>query len=86
MANSGAGELDFFALSFNQQMAVTAQALYGYGYSAPFSEFLERPVICELDDLKKVIIKLVPFASYNLKIKFYEEIWSLELRLIECQL
>ena len=54
MANSGSGELDFFALSFNDQMAVTAQALYGYGYSAPFSEFLERPVSCEFEDLKKV--------------------------------
>ena len=36
-------------------MAVVAQALYGYGYSAPFSEFLERPVTCELNDLKQVL-------------------------------
>ncbi len=36
------------------QIAVAGQALYGYGYSAPFSEFLERPVSCQKEDLVKV--------------------------------
>ena len=35
-------------------MSVTAQGLYGYGYSAPFAEFLERPVACDFEDLQKV--------------------------------
>jgi hypothetical protein len=38
-------------------MAVAAQGLYGYGYGAPFSEFLERPVSCQKDDLIKVRIQ-----------------------------
>ena len=55
MANLAGGEMNFFALGFYDQMAVTAQGLYGYGYSAPFAEFLERPVACEKEDLLRVI-------------------------------
>jgi len=51
MASTAGGELNFFAQDTTTKMAFTAQFLYGYGYSAPFSEFLERPVDCSIDDL-----------------------------------
>jgi len=58
MASITGGEMNFFALGFYDQMAATAQGLYGYGYSAPFAEFLERPVACEKEDLLRVILLL----------------------------
>lgn len=51
MASTASGELNFFAQDTPTKMAFTAQFLYGYGYSAPFTEFLERPVDCSIDDL-----------------------------------
>ena len=70
-------------------MSVAAQALYGYGYSAPFAEFLERPVACEFADLKQVTflhfclkIKLTQmlFISLGAPVKFFNEIYSQLLR------
>jgi len=54
MANTAGGELNFFALSYYGQLAVLAVAMKGYGYSAPFAAYFERPIDCYLSDLQKV--------------------------------
>lgn len=57
MTNTASGELNFMSLSYYRRMAVLAVAMKGYGYSASFAGYFERPIKCSLSDMNKVVIK-----------------------------
>lgn len=64
MANTASGELNFMSLSYYGRMAVLAVAMKGYGYSAPFAAYFERPIECSLSDMKKVVRKSNCYSLY----------------------